>query len=652
MFYFLRENFEKAKLFFENVKDLKEIPSLISTCDSIISKKPSEIQILKKKLLTPSESSIPGLRLREDEIASKKLLELLYNDIFENTIGSETRIALSNELSCFYSLKMKILALNYIKDLKFKRDLKSYFLYRHDTTFIENLLIFSHQILQKNPDFNIKKEIRELCESVNTPHLWAFLLENCKEFSEENDEANLINLVERNILTLKKTPSHSKIIVDIMDRLEKKEKKKRLFDETIDFHNQIFSMEDQLDLQGKHMNHQESHQILENAKKKLIHGNFEKSSKLLKLVENPSKNKKIKSDIEYCDIIINLYKTDQTYENFEKLLLLSETEEPDFELKIEIFKYFVNKCLWEYMKRFFSTFTNDNFSKFACDFAQLNERDCKSKNSNNLATDIELFFKFLRYFRSDSSQKDYYEYIISTSNTIQLMKFSTLIAYTLFTLRMTNKMENESFINFRLLSSFYFAEDLLIAPSPNSSAWLEKTSEDILKTILQKTLEKIEKEVIPKHLMFIKEPKKSVIYHCLGDIYFEKGNFKKSIQMYLKGKEVIGEIESFPEHIIRKMIQGLLNLRELTCAACLEQFLTHYEQNIIGNIHCIDRVWVPYFYKLAYLEILMYYCKENRDILGKIIERPNLNPNSLVENNKLIQGIKKGFIKKMEAYFN
>lgn len=212
-------------------------------------------------------------------------------------------------------------------------------------------------------------------------------------------------------------------------------------------------------------------------------------------------------------------------------------------------------------------------------------------------------------------------------------------------------MENESFINFRLLSSFYFAEDHLIAPSPNPN-WLEKTNEDLLLVILQKSLEKIEKETLGKHVMFIKDPKKSIIYHCLGDIYFEKGNFKKALQIYLKGKEKLDEIESFPDHIIRKMILCLLNLRELTCAACLEQFLTNYEQNIIGNIHCIDKVWVPFFFKLSYLEILMYYCKDNRDILGKIIERPNLNPNAIQENRKVIQGIKKGFIKKMEAYFN
>lgn len=136
-------------------------------------------------------------------------------------------------------------------------------------------------------------------------------------------------------------------------------------------------MDENLNTKVKNMNHQESNQILENAKKKLMNGEFEKCSKLIQLVENPSKSKKIKSDIDYTHVILNLNQTDQTFDNFEKLLLLSEIEEPALELKIEIFKFFVNKNLWDYMKRFFSNFPNDSFSKFSCDFAQLNERDCK-----------------------------------------------------------------------------------------------------------------------------------------------------------------------------------------------------------------------------------------------------------------------------------
>lgn len=204
MFYFLREMFEKAKIYFENDKENKDISSLISTCDSIILKQPSELQNLKNRLLTPSGSTIPGLGLREDENFSKKLLEILYNDITENTITFEARTSIMNDLSCFYGLKMKILALNYLKELKFKRDLKNYFIYRHNIDFIENLLLFSHQLFQKTIDSFIKKEIRDICETIDTPHIWAFLIENCKELVEKNDYQHLTNIVERDLFMLKK----------------------------------------------------------------------------------------------------------------------------------------------------------------------------------------------------------------------------------------------------------------------------------------------------------------------------------------------------------------------------------------------------------------------------------------------------------------
>jgi len=214
-FFFINENFEKAKMYLTKV-NTKESLNMFNACESVLNKQKSEIEKLKSKILnsisTKDFQILPGLSNKSDlPLLDKSLLKeffnLLLKDNFKQFFSYQERFNLIDEFFLFTDVKYQILSLNFLK-LIFLNQKDDFFVpYFYQENFIKNFIFFS----QKNFDLlkqqeeeeeedilkfekckkMISEKIYEMLEFKDEFDLWKFFSENGKDFIIE--EKNNLN---------------------------------------------------------------------------------------------------------------------------------------------------------------------------------------------------------------------------------------------------------------------------------------------------------------------------------------------------------------------------------------------------------------------------------------------------------------------------
>lgn len=173
---------------------------------------------------------------------------------------------------------------------------------------------------------------------------------------------------------------------------------------------------------------------------------------------------------------------------------------------------------------------------------------------------------------------------------------------------------------------------------------------------------------------------------CLADIYFEKGKYKRALELYLECGA-----SNFPhfyrpnnEEVVDRMVRCLIELGEYTAAAVLHQFIhstydnemdtqtqrTHvlsditsfstlragYTKEIIDNLYeanGLNERWLLFFYDLSYLELVVHVAHQKgefnkEDLMIQHIQRSEMNSNNKTEHRKeYIQQMKETFLRKL-----
>ena len=294
---------------------------------------------------------------------------------------------------------------------------------------------------------------------------------------------------------------------------------------------------------------------------------------------------------------------------------------------------------------------------------------------------------------------DDFHQLVTSQNLKFLMDMAVMLTFVLVSLRMTvgsNVRSNSpSTITVQRgqLSGFlghYKHLSKLIMPdyfcSSTKKNWLvgnEKFVEDTLVIMLQHILERVitlqeqsqQKQISTFYLFKI----------CLADLYFEKGKFRKALELYLECGEA-----NFPqfykptnEEVIERMVRCLMELGEYTASAVLHQFIhstydneldsqsrahllgensfasnsrVGYTKEVIDSLYetsGLNERWLLYFYDLSYLELVVHIAHQKgeynkEELMIQHIQRSEMNNNNKTEHRKeYILQMKENFLRKL-----
>ncbi|EFC50323.1 predicted protein [Naegleria gruberi] len=393
----------------------------------------------------------------------------------------------------------------------------------------------------------------------------------------------------------------------------------------------------------------------------------------------------------------------------------------------ELFKNLINLGDWAFIRDFFKQIqtvyeqnTSDDVHIVFCRFAILVEslayhmhaprNGAPKKVFKDLKDDIYKFVNNLIYlpdqyhYESDSLnfedenrlRWDDFHLLVSTNNLKFLMDLSVMLSFVLVSVRMTvvgNRSTSPPMLRNPtqpIMTGHYKHLAKLIMPeyfcSSTKKNWLlgnEKFVEDTLIIMLQHVLER----VINLQEQSSTKPISSFYLFkcCLADVYFEKGKFRRALELYLECGEM-----SFPhfykpsnEEVVERMFRCLVELGEYTAAAVLHQFVhstydneiesqsrTHvisdnfintnnrigYTKEIIDNLYesnGLNERWLLYFYDLSYLELVVHVAHQKgefskEDLIIQHIQRSEINSNNKTEHRKeYIQAMKETFLRRL-----
>jgi hypothetical protein len=139
----------------------------------------------------------------------------------------------------------------------------------------------------------------------------------------------------------------------------------------------------------------------------------------------------------------------------------------------------------------------------------------------------------------------------------------------------------------------------------------------MLKEILLKL-----KNVLISNSVEIRNEQFSIFLLCLGDLYFMENDYNNCLRFYLDAVRILKK-ESLSDFILKRMFYCLNALNLFTAGAVVYQFLNlPYDQQLLKNLKSLDRIWLPYFYDLNYLEIF-YFQGSQKDLISKLMSCGN-----------------------------
>eukprot|EP01080_Neovahlkampfia_damariscottae_P003110 gene3110-5280_t len=614
-YFFINENFEKAKYYLSKV-NTKESRNMFNACESVLHKQKTEIEKMKTKILNNVSSKefnlLPGLKSNSNEpILNQNLLNEFFNLLIKDNVQQnftyQERFNLVHDFYLFQNVQIQILALNFIKLLFLHSKDNSFVPYFYQENFIKNFIKFSQKtfdLLKKNEmeekfDFikdNIIENILKMLNFKNDSNLWNYLKENGKSF--------------------------------LMNELDHSSNKKRKY-EDISLDEPYELLNDEL-LNPKKFKIQDVSYLIKKSFDFLVKKEFKQSLKLLNFVkQSPVKSKQISIDIKYISLLneLNQLKNKENLKNLMKLI--EEKEYCEIPILIEIFNFLINQNEISFIIQYFEKLKQENISvqinlisSFFVDFTKL--------NANDIDSWYKFLFKICKKENDDFVSKmndEFFFILISNENYSEMIKFSSFLGYSLYSLLIFQKDSIENFTNFKNLASFTFNENSLIAPSPNLS-WV--SSDDInegkknLMFMLKETLLKLNNLVLVNSIKNLSKEQISILLFSLGDLFFFENDFKSCLKFYLKSINFL-KIENLKQYdLILKRVYHCLNALNLyTAGAVVYQFLNlNYDQNLLMNLKSLDRIWLPYFYDLNYLEIFLYF-ESQKDLILKLMSRIN-----------------------------
>ncbi|KAG2383513.1 hypothetical protein C9374_004184 [Naegleria lovaniensis] len=411
----------------------------------------------------------------------------------------------------------------------------------------------------------------------------------------------------------------------------------------------------------------------------------------------------------------------------------------------DLFKCLVNLEDWAFIRDFFKTMqtkyeansepSEENTHIMFCRFALLVEslayhmhsprNGAPKKVFKDLKDDIYKFVHNLIYlpgdgYGSSSAENDPqliedenrlrwddFHLLATTQNLKFLMDLSVMLAFVLASVRsnIANTRSNSPPSNLRgiptqpispptpVFMGHYKHLAKLIMPEyfcgTTKKHWLvgnEKFVDETLLVMLQHILERV---LSLQEQIHRKPISTFYLFKCsLADIYFEKGKYKRALELYLECGE-----SNFPhfyrpnnEEVVDRMVRCLVELGEYTAAAVLHQFIhstydnemdtqtqrTHvisdsssfstssmrvgYTKEIIDNLfeaNGLNERWLLFFYDLSYLEMVVHVAHQKgefnkEDLMIQHIQRSEMNSNNKTEHRKeYIQQMKETFLRKL-----
>ncbi|KAL9647892.1 hypothetical protein ABK040_008165 [Willaertia magna] len=398
----------------------------------------------------------------------------------------------------------------------------------------------------------------------------------------------------------------------------------------------------------------------------------------------------------------------------------------------ELFKQLVNLQDWAFARDFYKQLlaiyeqqNSESIHTIFCRFALLVEslayhlrmprNGAPKKVFKDLKDDALRFVHNLIYLPSDYDHRDTYEdenrlrwddfhLLISTSNLKFLMDLAVILSFVLVSMRMTvgNNRSQSPILSSSIspprqqqLSGFlghYKNLAKLIVPeyffATSKKHWIngnEKYIEDTIIVMLQHLLER----VISLQEESQQKPISSFYLFkcCLADIFYEKGKYKKALQLYLECGETNFPLFYKPsnDEVVERMIRCLTELGEFTAATVLHQFVhsaydhdlenqskmgsllqdgmsygssnkVGYTKEVIDNLYetnGLSERWLLFFYDLSYLELLVHIAHKKREymkeeLILQHIQRSEINSNNRTEHRKeYILQMKESFVRKL-----
>jgi hypothetical protein len=169
----------------------------------------------------------------------------------------------------------------------------------------------------------------------------------------------------------------------------------------------------------------------------------------------------------------------------------------------------------------------------------------------------------------------------------------------------------------------------------------------MLKEILLKL-----KNVLISNSVEIRNEQFSIFLLCLGDLYFMENDYNNCLRFYLDAVRILKK-ESLSDFILKRMFYCLNALNLFTAGAVVYQFLNlPYDQQLLKNLKSLDRIWLPYFYDLNYLEIF-YFQGSQKDLISKLMSRVEINKNNSSQKyQQFIQNLREKFFQRLQVYLN